>query len=486
MAKTFSGARIATAQQSGAPTIADKTAFFGLNSSDFARFGRIARILQRHSARALDGLYRRIGAQPATAAMFSSQRSIDHARSKQVEHWGRMFSAAPDARQMEAAEAIGLIHARVGLEMHWYIGGYAAVLDDMVQGLARQSFGPLGAPLGKTVGTLIKMALLDMDGALGAYFKAEAERREAVIAQLGEALHAMTEGDFATSLRTLPPGFENLQRDFEAMRAKVSAVLGNVAESASQVDSGAREIRQASDDLAMRTEHQAASLEEASAAMTGLASSVGQTAGDAAQMYAAIQAAHEDARAGGTVVDEAVTAMTDIHRSAQEIGKIIAVIDGIAFQTNLLALNAGVEAARAGDAGRGFAVVATEVRALAQRSADAALDIKKLIGASAAQVERGVHMVGQTGDTFGRIVSKVGDIADLASTIATTARAQADQIREVRETVSELDVMTQHNAAMVEQATAAARNLATAADALKGQVRAFRVERVASGARRAA
>jgi len=228
--------------------------------------------------------------------------------------------------------------------------------------------------------------------------------------------------------------------------------------------------------LAMRTEHQAASLEEASAAMTTLAASVGQTAGDAATMHASVQQAHADAQAGGTVVGETVAAMRDIHASALEIGKIVTVIDGIAFQTNLLALNAGVEAARAGEAGRGFAVVATEVRALAQRSADAALDIKTLIGASSAQVERGVDLVGQTGDTFERIVGKVGEIAELASTIASTARTQATQISEVRETVSELDVMTQHNAAMVEQATAAARSLAAAADQLTAQVGTFRVE----------
>jgi len=190
-------------------------------------------------------------------------------------------------------------------------------------------------------------------------------------------------------------------------------------------------------------------------------------------MHDSVQQAHGDAQAGGAVVSEAVGAMNDIHRSAQEIGKIISVIDGIAFQTNLLALNAGVEAARAGDAGRGFAVVANEVRALAQRSAEAALDIKKLIGESSAQVERGVDLVGQTGDTFARIVGKVGEIAELASSIADVARAQATNIGQVRETVRELDTMTQQNAAMVEEATAASRNLAGEADRMAALVGRF-------------
>ncbi|KUR74066.1 globin-coupled sensor protein [Novosphingobium sp. FSW06-99] len=457
-------------------SISAKTAFFCLEQRDFARFGKIAAAMRKHGGRALDRLYRRIATTEATAGLFSSQAAMDHARAKQVDHWERMFAGSPEQAYLQSAQTIGRVHARIGLEPGWYIGAYSAVLDDVIQSITRGAFGPLGRRLGETIGSLVKMALFDMDIALSTYFDIEAERRSKVITTLGEALHVMTEGDFATRLDTLPPGFESLQRDFEAMRGKVSAALAHVADNARQVDSGAREIRQASDDLAMRTEHQAASLEEASAAMTTLAASVGQTAGDAATMHASVQQAHADAQAGGTVVGETVAAMRDIHASALEIGKIVTVIDGIAFQTNLLALNAGVEAARAGEAGRGFAVVATEVRALAQRSADAALDIKTLIGASSAQVERGVDLVGQTGDTFERIVGKVGEIAELASTIASTARTQATQISEVRETVSELDVMTQHNAAMVEQATAAARSLAAAADQLTAQVGTFRVE----------
>ncbi|MFZ5741885.1 MAG: methyl-accepting chemotaxis protein [Pseudomonadota bacterium] len=168
--------------------------------------------------------------------------------------------------------------------------------------------------------------------------------------------------------------------------------------------------------------------------------------------------------------------MNDIHGSAQEIGKIISVIDAIAFQTNLLALNAGVEAARAGEAGRGFTVVATEVRALAQRTADAASDIKSLISQSSAQVERGVALVGQTGGTFALIVEQVGHVASLASSIASMASEQATNIGQVRETVREMDTMTQQNAAMVEQATAAARSLASEAARLSGQVGQFRLE----------
>ena len=470
MAIFKSGADKAAARQD----IADKAAFFAISGEDHARLGAVARAVCRHSSAALDALYRRIAATPVMAGMFSGRAAIDRARKRQAEHWAQLFSAAPSSETLASARRVGEVHAGVGLGMGWYIGGYAGVLDVLIRAMARDSLGPFGRPLAGRIATLVKFALLDMDAALDAYFAAEEARRTAVIDTLGQALHAMTEGDYAARLASLPEGYETLQADFEAMRAQVAGVLASVSGNALRVDSGAREIREASDDLALRTETQAARLEEASAAMTTLATSVGQTAGDAAKMHAAVEQTHDDARAGGHVVSEAVTAMNDIHRSAQEIGKIIAVIDGIAFQTNLLALNAGVEAARAGDAGRGFAVVATEVRALAQRSADAARDIKNLIGESSIQVERGVDLVGQTGDTFARIVSKVANIAELASTIAGTAREQADRIREVRETVGELDVMTQHNAAMVEQATAAARSLANAADQLKGDVSRFR------------
>jgi methyl-accepting chemotaxis protein len=272
---------------------------------------------------------------------------------------------------------------------------------------------------------------------------------------------------------------------------QVSGVLRNVADTSSSVDVGAKQIRQASDDLARRTEQQAASLEETSAAVTALASTVHTTADDAAHMHDSVQQAHGEAMRGGEVVGEAVQAMNDIHNSAQEIGKIISVIDGIAFQTNLLALNAGVEAARAGDAGRGFAVVATEVRALAQRTADAARDIKHLITASSTQVERGVNLVGQTGDTFALIVEQVGHVAELASRIAAMAHEQAGSIGQVRETVREMDTMTQQNAAMVEEATAAARSLAGEANRLSSLVSQFKLENqggyaASGGVRRAA
>lgn len=462
--------------------ISKKLAFFNIGSADFARFGGIARALEKHAPAALDQLYDKIAATPETAKFFGSRQMMNHAREKQIEHWAGMFKGAADSAYFDSAEVIGNVHARIGLEPGWYIGAYAMVLEQVIAGMFSGVGGMLG-PKRKAgaVASLIKMALLDMEIALSAYFKAEENARIAVIDEVSATLRAMADGDFATRVPDLPRAFAELQTHLDGMRKQVSSALANVAETSTAVGVGAKEIRQASDDLARRTEQQAASLEEASAAMTTLASTVRNSADDAVHMHDSVQQAHGEAMKGGSVVGEAVEAMKDIHGSAQEIGKIISVIDGIAFQTNLLALNAGVEAARAGEAGRGFAVVATEVRALAQRTADAARDIKVLISASSNQVERGVSLVGQTGDTFALIVEQVGHVAVLASNIARMASEQAVSIGQVRETVREMDTMTQQNAAMVEEATAAARSLASESSRLSTLVSQFRLERQGGG-----
>src|SRR3546814_791917 len=187
-----------------------------------------------------------------------------------------------------------------------------------------------------------------------------------------------------------------------------------------------------------------------------------------------VNEAHREAADGGQTVARAVAAMDQIEKSAQEIAQIINVIDGIAFQTNLLALNAGVEAARAGDAGKGFAVVANEVRALAQRSADAARDIKQLITTSSEQVESGVHLVGQTGQMLDRIVAKVDEVRGLITEISASTEAQASNLQQVNGAIGDMDSRTQQNAAMVEQSTAAARSLASEASQLLKLVSRFK------------
>ncbi|HEX8057273.1 MAG TPA: methyl-accepting chemotaxis protein [Novosphingobium sp.] len=280
--------------------------------------------------------------------------------------------------------------------------------------------------------------------------------------------------------------YDELRKDFNAAVTSLATTIRSVRASAASVHNGATEIRSASDDLASRNERQAANLEEAAAAMSQVTDNIKLTAERATVVQRTVASTHQEATEGGEVVARATTAMGAIEKSAQEIGQIISVIDSIAFQTNLLALNAGVEAARAGDAGKGFAVVANEVRALAQRSADAAKDIKELITASSQQVEGGVALVAETGALLEKILSSIGDISGAMNEIADNANAQSVNLQQINTTVGEMDRMTQQNAAMVEQSTAASRSLADEANELTALVTRFATGDGASHVPRAA
>ena len=275
------------------------------------------------------------------------------------------------------------------------------------------------------------------------------------------ALSKLAAGDLTYRLDgRFPEEYQRLQADFNAAINRLHEVMGNVAGAAGAIRSGTGEITSAADDLSRRTERQAANLEETAAALDEITATVRKTAEGAREAQSVVNAARNDAEASGVVVADAITAMGKIEASATQISQIVGVIDEIAFQTNLLALNAGVEAARAGEAGRGFAVVASEVRALAQRSAEAAKEIKALISASTAQVSSGVDLVGKTGQALQRIVSEVAKITELVTEIAASAQEQAVGLGQVNTAINEMDQMTQQNAAMVEESTAASHALA--------------------------
>ncbi|RXR28762.1 methyl-accepting chemotaxis protein [Sphingobium fluviale] len=297
-----------------------------------------------------------------------------------------------------------------------------------------------------------------------------------VVEILGNGLSRLADGDLAYRITThVPKEYERLRKDFNRAMESMGEAMSSVTQTSRAIEAGANEIRSATNDLSQRTEQQAASLAESATAMNEITGMVKETAHSASQVTSAISDAHREASEGGKVVDKAVTAMGAIEKSSQEISQIITVIDGIAFQTNLLALNAGVEAARAGDAGKGFAVVANEVRALAQRSAEAARDIKDLITTSAQQVGEGVNLVGEAGTMLGRIVTRVGEISALISSISESTETQAAGLQQVNSSVNDMDKMTQQNAAMVEESTAAARSLATEAEDLNQLIARFKL-----------
>jgi len=302
------------------------------------------------------------------------------------------------------------------------------------------------------------------------------------VALVGKALSGLADGDLESRLDcALMPSLDKLRTDFNAAATALQDALQVVSASAATIHVGTGEIGSSTQDLSHRTEQQAASLEETAAALDEITVTVRQTAKGAGEARQAVEAATDDAEKSGQVVQDAIMAMDGIEKNSKEISQIIGVIDEIAFQTNLLALNAGVEAARAGDTGRGFAVVASEVRALAQRSAEAAKEITALISTSTQQVSIGVNLVGEAGRSLERIVGRVNDMNRVIGQIASSAAEQAAGLNEVNTAINHMDQMTQQNAAMVEQTTAASQNLAQEGAKLSQLISRFKV-----GAARAA
>ena len=256
------------------------------------------------------------------------------------------------------------------------------------------------------------------------------------------------EGDFRGDLL-------RLKTDTNATAAKLADVVGQVVDGAATIKAAMGQLSEGSSDLSTRTEEQVASLEEMAAAIRQMAVTVKQTADNAQQASRLAETARSAAQGGGEVAAAAIGAVGDIQNSSQRITEIVSMMDEIAFQTNLLALNAAVEAARAGDAGRGFAVVAAEVRALAQRSSTASKEIKGLIAVSNQNVEKGVALVNKAGTTLGDIVTSVRQAAEIVSTIATASAEQSKGVQQIDDTVSALENVTQRNAALVEESTAA-------------------------------
>jgi methyl-accepting chemotaxis protein len=305
--------------------------------------------------------------------------------------------------------------------------------------------------------------ILDLDGRVVKVvnFITDVTGRVGAVKQIWAGLSRLAEGDLSQRIEEpFIPGLEPLRADFNASLEALENSLSAIAANAEAIRTGTGEISTAADDLSRRTEQQASSLEETAAALEQITATVKKTAEGAKHARDVVSAAKVDADKSGEVVRKAMEAMTGIDQSSKQISQIIGVIDEIAFQTNLLALNAGVEAARAGDAGRGFAVVASEVRALAQRSAQAAKEIKGLISTSTAQVDQGVLLVTQTGEALARIVAQVVEINRVIADIAASAQEQATGLQQVNTAVNGMDQVTQKNAAMVEETTAAAHALA--------------------------
>ncbi|MCC2611717.1 globin-coupled sensor protein [Neorhizobium sp. Rsf11] len=468
--------------------------FVGLDQEARATLRRLDPVISASLAPGLDAFYKKVQSTPEVAGFFSNQAHMDAAKKRQMNHWRVVGEAKYDEHYVEGVRAVGAAHARTGLDPRWYIGGYALIVEHLIHAVMAASwpsrFGRSNSEkLAKEISTLVKAAMLDMDYSISAYLdilaaerrKAEeakqaAEREQNIALQaLDDVLKGLSVGDLESRLSTdLPSNFVRMAEDYNNSAEKLRLTMATVRQSGEEILTSTNAITQASKDLARRTEEQAQGLEESSATLHQLTQSVSGTAEGAGKAAAAVDVALSEARASGPVVKQAVAAMGEIERSSDEISKIIGVIDEIAFQTNLLALNAGVEAARAGEAGRGFAVVAQEVRALAQRCADAAKEIKDLISDSSRQVQAGVDLVNNAGTALSQITDRIDDINAIVKTIATEAGHQSLGLREVNGALSHMDKLTQENSAMVQETFGRTSDLRDAVERLVTALRGFK------------
>jgi methyl-accepting chemotaxis protein len=343
---------------------------------------------------------------------------------------------------------------------------FQTAVGDIVQAAAAGDFSRRVALEGKTglvlnVGTLINGLCDNVAQALH---------------DLVQMLAALSEGDLSERIVSDYQGdFATLKNNANATAERIGQTIAEIKRAAQEVTSASAEISGSTTDLSQRTEEQAASLEETSASMEEIAATVKKNAENAQQANQSTAKARDIADRSGKVVADAVAAMTQIETSAGKIADIIGVIDEIARQTNLLALNAAVEAARAGDAGRGFAVVASEVRTLAQRSSQAAKDIKDLITSSNGQVAQGVELVNKTGAALDDIVAAIKEVAALVGDIAGASMEQANGVDQVNKALTQMDEVTQRNAALVEENAATAKTLEQQARAMDERVAYFRL-----------
>jgi methyl-accepting chemotaxis protein len=474
------------------PEISTRLAFMAFDDAQRAKLAGLQPFVRKIIGGALDRFYAQARITPATSVFFNDDAHMTRASAAQKAHWLRIAGARFDDEFYASVRRIGSVHARIGLEPRWYIGAYALVLEDLLKGIARQhspfrrflSLFRISSARDASI-AIVKAALLDMDLSVSIYFEeAQVERNEAIDSLTG-ALAMLASGDLSHDLTGLPSAFAALEGSYNEAIENLRTLIGSVTESTATIRSGAGEIATASEDLARRTESNAASLEQTSAAITQMDGRLKATALSAGRTVSRADDAIATVSNGRAIADEAVQAMGRVADSAKGIDDVIEGLDKIAFQTRVLAMNAAVDAGRAGEAGRGFAVVADLVSALAMRAEEEAGRAREQLTATQTDIVAAVDLVQKVDAALANISGDVGEVHKLLAGMATDNGAQSTAVGEISCAVGTMDQATQQNAAMVEETSAAARNLSNEVTILAEQASKFTIggERRGTGPR---
>lgn len=488
------------ARRAQAGGLRDRLRFAGLDQDACELVRRNRPLLQPLIKAGLRDLFERFQSFPDAAENFASERQIDRLHDLQSSHWDVLTDARFDSLYAERIKLLTDAEAKMGLDPRWHMAGHAVVLEHVISGLMADATSTGWLPAGRRrardikglIAAVTRLAMVDAEIAVSLRFndlrrqhglaleQAVGAERSDALAILSGLAEALASKDL--SARLPDDGPEAYGEASDALNAAIEGLrllFVTLSRNAEAAEAGLGSVAAKARSLSGETRSGAEALGETLHALAALAERIGSNAGETIRAEQASAATRKAADESGAIVGKAIEAMAGIEQSAEQIGKIIGVIDEIAFQTNLLALNAGIEAARAGDSGRGFAVVAQEVRALAQRSADAAREIKTLVSGTKAQVEAGVEMVARTQDAIAAIAGQVTGINSSIAGIARETGDHASGIRAVTEEIGAIGTRFSRHANAAEETGSEADHLHTVILELGQTIREFRIERQA-------
>lgn len=459
----------------------DRRRFMGLTEEDCGTIRSIKTVIDCELSQALDKFYNQVRHTPEVRGFFSSEAQIDHAKGAQQKHWENISSASFGTEYAQDVGRIGSIHARIGLEPRWYIGGYAIVLDHLIHALVSNALPKGGLfdkkhtvakKLGDQISSLCKAVLFEMDLTISVYLaeaeKARAKARDEAIEKervfvaesFGSVIQNIAEQNLADTMKSdVPAPYRPLRDNLNVAMHSLRTTLKVVSDTAYNIDVVTQDMSDASGELAQRTERQAASVEKTAAAIEQITATVSSTAHRVSEANDFIENCLDSIQHFGGMIERANESMAEIERSSEAINKITDIMDAVAIQTNILALNTAVEAARAAGTGNGFKVLAQQIRELANRAGAASKNVRGLAGASQAQVGHGVSIMKEAGHDMKIIIAGISEIRSHLGAIEEAAREQAAALQSVNGAVASMDEGTRQNAAMAERTSTASAGM---------------------------